>query len=337
MGVGLRINLDTDAFLNPCFDLLARVLGLDPDAARWKVVRVWAACSARRSPVLTIEEIDLAAGLDGFARAMLEVDLAQDFSVVAIERSLSEPLSGVSQTSRRAAEMVVERAKEIAKRAGARGAEAIQIAGVAPRIAFLFAQAARGSSRDPENEGEQSGDFGSKHSLSGPQSTRSRKAKASASESAERADEKRRNQLSGSTPSPDPSPSPDQRSRATPAGKPGGKEHEPDPEHALVVRGFHDLFKARRKGAEPSWGGREAKRVESLLKRAGGSSAEVLRRAVAMFDHVPRWPCELGGDLATLDTHFDKFAGGAGGDLRIGRAAPASEDDFGGQSGEVPL
>jgi hypothetical protein len=76
--------------------------------------------------------------------------------------------------------------------------------------------------------------------------------------------------------------------------------------------------------------------MRDLVKRGGGA-AEVLKRAAAMFDFAPRWPVEHGGDLATLVAHYDKFAGVPAGDLRAGRAAPANEDDFGGQSGEVPL
>lgn len=364
----MRINLETDSFLNPAFDLLARILEIDPDAARWKVVKVWAACSAKRSPVLSIEEVDLSSGMDGFAPALVEVDLAQAFAPKSVERSLADMLVAPASSTRSAAQQVVERAIEHAKRIAARGGSALQISGVASRIAYLFAQSSRASKRDlDQNEGALR-DLSSERSLLEARGARSRKRKAVASGNAEadRAEPIPPTLYSSSTlPLPlvtkssaaplsrpaaapevatgrgpeesdlsflDPKPAPSQ-SVQEPRGE--AEASATEAEHPRAVRLFAELFKKHR-GADATWGAAEGSMVKGLLKKAGGSADELARRARIMFEQAGRWPVEHGGDLRTLAAHFDRFASEpveAKQDVKVGRVAARTEESYYGPSG----
>lgn len=72
-----RVNVDSECLSDTRFVRLARALGMtDPDTARMKCVRVWHECTLRGRAELTRDDVDIAAGIDGFAQAMVEADLA---------------------------------------------------------------------------------------------------------------------------------------------------------------------------------------------------------------------------------------------------------------------
>lgn len=74
-----RINVDSECFSDTRFVRLARALGMhDPDLARMKCIRVWHECTIRGRAELTRDDVDLAAGVDGFATAMVDADLARN-------------------------------------------------------------------------------------------------------------------------------------------------------------------------------------------------------------------------------------------------------------------
>ena len=81
-------------------------------------------------------------------------------------------------------------------------------------------------------------------------------------------------------------------------------------EYKPTLDRFDALFRERR-GAAPTWDARRRARLNALVAAHGG--AEVVRRAGIMFDLGDRgkWPVDGGGDLDTLDRHFDRFADGA--------------------------
>lgn len=61
------------------FARLGKALGIDPDLARMKCVRVYHECQHRETHVLTELEIETSAGFLGFAKAMLDAELAEQF------------------------------------------------------------------------------------------------------------------------------------------------------------------------------------------------------------------------------------------------------------------
>lgn len=74
-----RVNVDSECFSDTRFVRLARALGMgDPDTARMKCVRVWHECTLRGRPELSVDDVDMAAGVDGFAAAMVTAELAKD-------------------------------------------------------------------------------------------------------------------------------------------------------------------------------------------------------------------------------------------------------------------
>lgn len=117
-----------------------------------------------------------------------------------------------------------------------------------------------------------------------------------------------------------------------PAVKPGaGKsiKRVPVPNHPetkAAIDGYHQLFLAAR-GVAPTWDGREIKRVNALVLRAGGADA-VLERARTMFACAGSFPVEHGGDLVCLTNHFDRFASAPPGkrtrDPSVGPVTPAT-------------
>lgn len=74
-----------------------------------------------------------------------------------------------------------------------------------------------------------------------------------------------------------------------------------------AVDGFHELFKAHRRGASPAWGEKQGAMIKKLLARVQGDPERVLEYARRMFAMAPRWPAE-NPDLGTLVAHWDKFA-----------------------------
>jgi hypothetical protein len=74
-----RVNVDSECLSDTRFVRLARALGMaDPDLARMKCVRVWHECTLRGRAELTRDDIDIATGIDGFAQAMVDADLARN-------------------------------------------------------------------------------------------------------------------------------------------------------------------------------------------------------------------------------------------------------------------
>ena len=88
--------------------------------------------------------------------------------------------------------------------------------------------------------------------------------------------------------------------------------------------GFHALF-VEAMGTKPSWGAKEIKQIKTLLRKA--SPDVVLDRARAMFAMRGRFPAEH-PCLATLVSHFDRFAAKPARDVAYGWAAPAPAEAF---------
>ncbi len=73
-----RVNVDDVAFMDRRFKLLGGRLGITWQEALGRCLPVWALAYARRSAVLPAGDIDALAERQGFAAAMLEVDLAME-------------------------------------------------------------------------------------------------------------------------------------------------------------------------------------------------------------------------------------------------------------------
>lgn len=109
-------------------------------------------------------------------------------------------------------------------------------------------------------------------------------------------------------PPPSPPGPPADEPKPAPEPKPEVKAaKDRNPLLKVAIDGFHKLFEASR-GSSPTWDGREVKRMEALLARAGNDVEVVLARARVMFASVGQFPVEHGGDLRTLSEHFDRFA-----------------------------
>lgn len=334
----MRVNVDSDMNVDSRFDELAALLGIDPDSARWKCVRVYFNCYSRLSPILRSATVDAAAKIDGFAAAMVATDLAswvtEGGERVVTARNAAESGEADASTS---AKRLLRRPRS----GGDAGAERVPLAdrfvrvsGVAKRIRWLELQAERGAaggnesvkSRKNAKSGEADASPQLKRPLRKSDSERLRKPEANSPAPAP-----------STTPAPaeegardarPASPAPGDVPRGTfafldalPDPEPEAGEGEPQRDaagkHPLVAarEGFHALYLAAHNGAKPTWGGREIKKLEGFLKRCGGVE-EFLARARRMFESAPKWPADHGGDLDTLMTHYDKFAAGGGAGAR---------------------
>jgi hypothetical protein len=73
-----RVNVDESVQSDSRWKLLARDLGAKVQHVWGEALAVWFACYARRSAVVSAEEIDMAAGRDGFAQALCKRGLADE-------------------------------------------------------------------------------------------------------------------------------------------------------------------------------------------------------------------------------------------------------------------
>lgn len=71
-----RLNIDSTAFTDPRFEILASKLAINRHEALGRCLLVWHVCLERERYVLPGPIIDAAAGIDGFAAAMSESHLA---------------------------------------------------------------------------------------------------------------------------------------------------------------------------------------------------------------------------------------------------------------------
>lgn len=97
------------------------------------------------------------------------------------------------------------------------------------------------------------------------------------------------------------------RSTEKPAKKKRSRAKSPEAhaDHQRFIDTFTEMFSEARRGARPHWNGRTAGHVAELLKAHGYD--DCVARAKQMFASYPTWPAES-PDMATLFSHFDKFA-----------------------------
>lgn len=73
------VRLENDAWTDPRYDHLAQLVGLDDgDFARVRCMRVWSYCTDRNESVLSEAVVDVLGKHKGFARAMIEAQLAEE-------------------------------------------------------------------------------------------------------------------------------------------------------------------------------------------------------------------------------------------------------------------
>jgi uncharacterized phage protein (TIGR02220 family) len=75
--ITVRVNVDESALTDPRFQRLRRYLSITFHEGIGRAVPVWMTAYNRRSAIMTTEDVDIAADLDGFAGAMVRADLAE--------------------------------------------------------------------------------------------------------------------------------------------------------------------------------------------------------------------------------------------------------------------
>lgn len=74
----MRVNMDSSVVSDARFKKLSKLLGIAFEHGIGSCFMVWLTCYERRSEVMATDEVDLAAGIDGFASAMVQAGIAHE-------------------------------------------------------------------------------------------------------------------------------------------------------------------------------------------------------------------------------------------------------------------
>lgn len=73
----MRVNVDDKAHADPRFDRLGARLKMNRHEALGRCLRVWSFAYQARSPLMPVRDVDALSEVKGFAKAMIQVDLAE--------------------------------------------------------------------------------------------------------------------------------------------------------------------------------------------------------------------------------------------------------------------
>jgi hypothetical protein len=98
----VRVNVDSQALRDPRFRRAAKRLQVSHHEVLARCIHVWMVCYERREPVITREDIDIAAELDGFTDALVSSELAESLTPNEIYvRGVSERIQWLEKQSER--------------------------------------------------------------------------------------------------------------------------------------------------------------------------------------------------------------------------------------------